>query len=136
MSGLLMEFTSHIPGRDAKVAIYDDRIDWRLLAALPGSSHDTNSILVSQIREITTQRDGMRFTVVTVTTAAHVAEFRVIKAEAGQITAVITGLMPSATQRVSRPARTSGGRDSIWRQPAVRLAIAAARRRRDDRADD
>ena len=28
MSGPLMEFTSHIEGRNAKVAIYDDRIEW------------------------------------------------------------------------------------------------------------
>jgi hypothetical protein len=136
MSGLLLEFTSHIPGRNAKVAIYDDRIDWGLLAGLPGSRNDTNTILLSQIREITTHRDGLRFTVVTVATAAYVTEFRVIRAEAAKITATITALMPRAAQHVPRPARAAAGRDSMWRQPTVRNAIAAARRRRDDRADD
>jgi hypothetical protein len=28
MTAPLMEFTSHIEGRNAKVAIYDDRIEW------------------------------------------------------------------------------------------------------------
>jgi hypothetical protein len=29
MSEPLMEFSSHIEGRNAKVAVYEDRIEWR-----------------------------------------------------------------------------------------------------------
>jgi len=111
MSELLMEFTSHVAGRNARVAIYHDRIEWGrsswrpsggasaavltggLSLALPGSRRDTNMIPVRHIQGVTTHREGMRFTVVKVATAADVVEFRVGRAEAEQIKATITGLM-------------------------------------------
>jgi hypothetical protein len=111
MSGPLMEFTSHIEGRNAKVAIYDDRIEWDrsswrppggagaalltggLSLALPGSRRDTNMIPMRQVQGVTTHREGMRFTVVRVATAADAVEFRVGKAQAEEIKATITRLM-------------------------------------------
>ena len=111
MSGPLMEFTSHIEGRNAKVAIYDDRIEWgRERITLTGRRRDTNTIPVRQIQGVTTHRAGMLYTVVKVATAADTIEFRVTKAQAGEIKATITRLMlggsasPSSAATVSAPA--------------------------------
>jgi hypothetical protein len=74
MSGPLMEFTSHIEGRNAKVAIYEDRIEWGrtgwhppggataavltggLSLALPGKRQDTNMIPIRQIQGVVSGR--------------------------------------------------------------------------------
>src|SRR6266536_2546379 len=111
MSGPLMEFTSHIEGRNAKVAIYDDRIGWgRQRITLSGKRLDTNMVPIRQIQGVTTHRAGMLYTVVKVATAADTIEFRVTKPQAGEIKDTITRLMlggstsPSSAATVSAPA--------------------------------
>jgi hypothetical protein len=94
MSEPLMEFMSHIEGRNAKVAIYDDRIEWgRQRVTLTGMRRDTNMVPVRQIQGVTTHRAGMLYTVVKVATSADVIEMRVTKAQAGEIKATLTRLM-------------------------------------------
>ena len=111
MSEPLMEFTSHIAGRNAKVAIYDDRIEWGrtswrppggataavltggLTLAIPGGRRETNMIPIRQIQGVTTHRAGMRFTVVKVATSADMVEFHVSRNQAEEIKATITRLM-------------------------------------------
>ncbi len=111
MSGPLMEFTSHIEGRNATVAIYQDRIEWGrsswhapggataavltggLSLALSGKRRDTNMIPIRQIQGVTMHRAGLRYTVVKVATAADVMEFHVAKAQAEEVKATITRLM-------------------------------------------
>jgi hypothetical protein len=94
MSEPLMEFRSHIEGRNAKVAIYEDRIEWgRERATLTGMRRDTNMVPVRQIQGVTTHRAGMLYTVVKVATSADVVEMRVTKAQAGEIKATLTRLM-------------------------------------------
>jgi Short C-terminal domain len=111
MSEPLMEFTSRIEGRNAKVAIYEDRIEWGrsgwhppggataavlssgMSLLLPGKRKDTNMILIRHIQGVTTHKAGMRFTVVKVATAADVMEFHVGKAQAEEIKDTITRLM-------------------------------------------
>jgi len=115
MSGQLMEFTSRIEGRNAKVAIYEDRIEWgrsgwhppggakaAVLTGgasllLPGKRRDTNMIPIRQIQGVTTHRAGMGYTVVKVATGADAIEFHVRKAEAEEIKATITKLMLGGT---------------------------------------
>lgn len=127
MSGPLMEFTSHIEGRNAKVAIYDDRIEWgrggwhppggataAVLTGgasllLPGKRRDTNVIPIRQIQGVTTHRAGMRYTVVKVATAADTVEFHVSRAQAEEVKATIMRLMlggnaPAATPSSAAPA--------------------------------
>ena len=59
MSEPLMEFTSHIEGRNAKVAIYDDRIEWgRQRITLSGRRLDTNMVPVRQIQGVTNPPRG------------------------------------------------------------------------------
>lgn len=108
MSEPLMEFTSHIQGRNAKVAIYEDRIEWRqgwrpaggataavltmgVSLAVPGK-RNTNMIPIRQIQGVTTKRSGLQ-TAVQVATAADVIEMRVSKAEAEQVKVTLTRLM-------------------------------------------
>jgi hypothetical protein len=108
MSEPLMEFTSHIQGRNAKVAIYDDRIEWRqgwrpaggataavltlgASLAVPGR-RNTNMIPIRQIQGVTTKRSGLQ-TAVQVATAADVIEMRVSKAEAEQVKGTLSRLM-------------------------------------------
>jgi hypothetical protein len=94
MSGPLMEFTSHIEGRNAKVAIYEDRIEWgRQRVTMTGKRLDTNMVPIRQIQGVTTHRAGMLYTVVKVATAADTIEFRVTKPQAGEIKDTITRLM-------------------------------------------
>jgi hypothetical protein len=103
MSEPLMEFTSHIEGRNAKVAIYDDRIEWgRQRVTMTGTRRDTNTVPVRQIQGVTTHRAGMLYTVVKVATSADIIEIRVARAQADQIKAILTRLMlgwgaPAAT---------------------------------------
>ncbi len=108
MSGPLMEFTSHIEGRNAKVAIYEDRIEWgRERVTLSGRRRDTNMIPVRQIQGVTTHRAGMLYTVVKVATAADTIEFRVTKAQAEEIKATLTRLMLGGTAPPVTPAPAS-----------------------------
>ena len=103
-----MEFTSHIQGRNAKVAIYEDRIEWRqgwrpaggataavltmgASLAVPGR-RNSNMIPIRQIQGVTTKRSGLQ-TSVQVATAADVIEMRVSKAEAEQVKVTLTRLM-------------------------------------------
>jgi hypothetical protein len=54
-------------------------------------------IPVRQIQGVTTHRAGMLYTVVKVTTGADTVEFRVTRAQAGEIKATITRLMLGGT---------------------------------------
>lgn len=127
MSELVMEFTSHIEGRNAKVAVYEDRIEWGRTGwrppggataavltggaslLLPGKRKDTNMIPIRQIQGVTTHRAGLRYTVVKVATGADAMEFHVPKAQAEEVKATITRLMlggsaPSAAPSSAAPA--------------------------------
>ena len=101
----LMEFTSHIEGANAKVAIYPDRIEWErrggvtaavltggLSRALP-VRRDTNMIPVRQIQGVSTHRAGLSYTAVRVATAGDVTEFRVSKRQAEDVKAILLRLM-------------------------------------------
>src|SRR6266436_9800743 len=120
----LMEFTSHIEGANAKVAIYPDRIEWErrggvtaavltggLSRALP-VRRDTNMIPVRQIQGVSTHRAGLSYTAVRVATAGDVTEFRVGKRQAEDVKATLLRLM-------SQPASPAG---SPGNAPAASLA--------------
>ena len=126
MSEPLMEFTSHIEGRNAKVAIYEDRIEWGrsswhapggataavltggMSLAFSGKRKDTNLVPIRQIQGVTTHRAGLRFTVVKVATAADIVEFHVTKPQAEEIKATITRLMLGGSTPASAPGPAAG----------------------------
>lgn len=103
----LMEFTSHIAGKNAKVAIYPDRIEWeqqgrvtatRALggALLTGSLRKgggTEMMPIRAITSVTTRKDGLRNYAVSVIAAGNTIDMRVSKDEAEKIKATIMELM-------------------------------------------
>lgn len=103
----LLEFTSHIRGKNAKVAIYPDRIEWaqegRITAtrALGGAlitgslrkGGSTEMIPVKAITSVTTRKDGLRNYAVSVITSGNTLDMRVSKGEADQVKDTLLRLM-------------------------------------------
>lgn len=107
----VLQFKSHIEGKNADVAIWPDRIEWseqgkmtmtRLTAAAvtlgkAGISlrkgSDTNVVPIKAISGVTTQKSGIGYTTVEVTTAGDRVAFRVTKADAEQVRDTILRLM-------------------------------------------
>lgn len=95
MTAALMEFTSHVAGKNAQVAIYDDRIEWTTPGKLTitGRRPSSEMIPVRAITSVTTRKDGLRNHAVSIVTAGNTIDMRVSKAEAEQVKATITRLM-------------------------------------------
>jgi hypothetical protein len=91
VSSPISEFTSHVDGRNARVSIYPDRIEWRR-NSFTGRG-DSTMIPVKQIQGVETRRAGLFHTFVQVKTSADTIKFRVGKAKAAAIKATIAGLI-------------------------------------------
>jgi hypothetical protein len=106
----MMEFTSHVAGRNANVAIYSDRIDWARtgLGATLGLPlrRDTNMIPVRQIQGVSTHKAGLAYTTVRVATAGDATEFRVSKRQAEEVKATLLRLV---SQPAADPVPHSSG---------------------------
>jgi hypothetical protein len=110
----LYTFTSHIMGKNAKVSIYDDRVEWAIARGVSGAKitagvftgglsmlatgvkngkAGTEMIPVKSITSITTKRDGMMNSKVSVITAGNTVDFRVSHAEAKIVKDTLTKLM-------------------------------------------
>lgn len=107
----VMQFTSHIGGKNAKVAIYPDRIEWsRAGLHAPGGAagallsggltlmatsrrKDTNMILMRAVQGITTHKAGLGHTTVRVIAGGDATEFKVTKHEAEQVKSTLLQLM-------------------------------------------
>lgn len=110
-----MSFTSHIAGKNAEVAIYDNRVEWSrgggmtagkkgaalLTAGLslaaksgrPGSGGGTEMIAIRSLTSVSTEKDGMRFWNVKLMAPGNNIDMRVTKDEAEQIKQTIQRLM-------------------------------------------
>ena len=120
-------FTSHIDGKNAKVAVYQDRIEWvrprgvsggKLTAGImtagvsflatgfKNGKSGTEMIPVKSMSSVTTSRDGLLNTKVSVITSGNTVDFRVSHAEAAKVKEVLTQLIlgthPSQTEPASR----------------------------------
>lgn len=114
MSAPLYTFTSHTSGKNAKVSIYPDRVEWELHRGISGGKltaglmtgglsllatgvkngkSGSELIPVRQITSVTTKRDGMFNTVVSVVTAGNTVDFRVSHDEAKEIRSILNKLM-------------------------------------------
>lgn len=102
----LMEFTSHIRGKNARVAIYPDRVEWDQQGKLTATRVLTGAALVvgrkgggtemlpmKAITSVTTRKDGLRHHVVQLIAPGNTVEMRVSKDEAEQIKRTIQGLI-------------------------------------------
>jgi hypothetical protein len=101
----LYEFVSHIAGKNARVTIYDDRIEWakegskvaRAAAAtatlgvslLAGKKHAAEVLPMKSITHIATKRDGLMNTKVILTTSGGNIEMRVSHDEAAKVKEII-----------------------------------------------
>lgn len=103
----LHQFESHVGGKNARVQIFSDRIEWekprsRSLGATAmtlGANYfvkrgiDTEMIPVKSISSVATKRDGMMNTLVQVITSGNSIDFRVSHKEAEQVRSVLNRLI-------------------------------------------
>lgn len=110
----LYAFTSHIDGKNAKISIYADRVEWikprgisggkitaglmtgglsLLATGVKNGKSGTEMIPVKTISSVTTRRDGMLNTVVSVITSGNTVDFRVSHAEAKTVKDTLTQLI-------------------------------------------
>lgn len=103
----LLQFTSHIAGRNAKVAIYPDRIEWEqegrvtMTRALGGAlvtgslrkGGASEVIPIRAITSVTTKKDGLRNWAVSIITSGNSIDMRVSKDEATQVKDTLLRLM-------------------------------------------
>jgi len=112
--GALLKFKSHIDGKNADVAIYSDRIEWHLArgvskgkvtagimtgglsmlaTGVKNGKSGSQMIPVKGITGVTTKRDGMINTIVSVTSSSSSIGFRVSHKEAEQMRQLLNSLI-------------------------------------------
>ena len=115
--GSLMKFKSHIDGKNADVEIYPDRIEWKreggvsgakvaagmmtlglsmIATGVKGGRSGSEMIPMKAITGVTTKRDGMINTIVSVTSSSQAIGFRVSHKEAEQIKTLLHQLVLAA----------------------------------------
>lgn len=125
----LYQFTSHIAGKNAKVSIYVDRVEWErprgvsgakvtagimtfgasmLVTGAKNGKGGSEMIPVKSISSVTVSRDGMMNSKVSVITSGNTVDFRVSHSEAKTVkdtlTQLIMGGHPAQQQRAAAPA--------------------------------
>ncbi|WP_062465592.1 DUF2510 domain-containing protein [Demequina maris] len=132
----IYEITSHIAGKNAKVRVYPDRVEWERgktvnkglligtmgMSALAGPAGvmsrkgaGTEMIPMRSITSVTTKRDSMLNDVVSIVTSGNTIDMRCSKAEAEQLRSLImqgiNGTLtpaPAAPSAAAAPAATNG----------------------------
>lgn len=125
----ILTFTSHIDGKNAKVSVFADRIEWikprglsggkltagvltggvsLLATGVKNGKTGTEMIPVKSISSVTTARDGMMNTKVSVITSGNTVDFRVSHSEAAQVKQVLTQLIvgPHLSQGTPEPSKS------------------------------
>lgn len=111
----ILEFTSHVQGKNAKVRVFTDRVEWErgkavsagkitaglmtagLSLAATGvrtrKGAGTEVILLRSVTSVTSRRDTLLNDAVSVITSGNTIDFRVSKGEGEQITRVLLDLV-------------------------------------------
>ena len=121
----LHEFTSHINGKNAVVSIYPDRIEWvrprgvsggkvaagimtvglsMLATGVKDGKSGTEMIPIRSVSSVTTRRDGMMNSFVSVITTGNTVDFRVSHKEAAMVKETLTRLMLGSHDAQAVPA--------------------------------
>lgn len=91
--GILFQGKSHEEGRNARVMLYEDRIERvkeKSLAALSNARQDTEVTPLRTVASVQAKKDGVLFTKVTVYASGNNIEFRFRHEEAAQFKKAIT----------------------------------------------
>lgn len=120
----LHQFTSHINGKNAVVTIYPDRIEWlkprgvsggkitagimtgglsMLATGVKNGKSGTEMIPIKAMSSVTTRRDGMMNSFVSVITTGNTVDFRVSHKEAATVKETLTRLMLGTHDSQSAP---------------------------------
>lgn len=115
----VLQFKSHIEGKNADVTIWPDRIAWSELGKitmtrLAGAAitkgkvgmrkgSDTNIVPIRAIQGVTTHKGGIGYTTVEVMTSADRVSFRVSKGDAEQVKDTILRLMRELSPSAGSP---------------------------------
>jgi|688.fasta_scaffold18645_4 hypothetical protein len=125
----LLEFNSHIGGKNAKVSIFADRVEWLkprgasggkiaagiftggaslLVTGVRNSDSGTEMVPIKSISSVTTKRDGPLNSKVVVIVSGNTIEFRVSHSEAEivktTLTQLILGTHPALSAKVEQVA--------------------------------
>ena len=140
----IVEVTSHIDGKNAKVRVFVDRIEWERPKSVSGAKvgaammtgglslavsngvksragAGTEVIYMDSVTSVTTKRDTMFNDCVSVITAGNTIDFRVSKSEAESLKAAILNAR-TALRQPSQPAPTYGYAPPP--APAAELSLA------------
>lgn len=109
MTQPLMSFASHVQGKNARVELHPDRLEWTKrgstaarataatltggLSLLGGRKEERETVLLRAITNVSARRDGLRNSIVTVVTAGGSVGFRCSHGEAEQMKTEILRLM-------------------------------------------
>ena len=142
----LFTFTSHIAGKNAKVEIFRDRIEWAqprgisvgkitaglatgglslLATGVKNGKAGTEMIPVRSITSVTTKRDGLLNTIVSVVTSGNTIDFRVSHNEAAEVRSIVSSLILGGGASAAAAAAAAAS-VSAPTPPAPAAAAAAA----------
>ena len=103
----LLSFTSHIAGKNATVQVYADRIEWQqagkarvglgvltmgasaLVPGLRRSGGGSEMIPMRSVTSVTSRKDGLRNSIVSIICSGNVIDMRVSHGEAEQVKATV-----------------------------------------------
>ena len=138
----LLEFTSHIEGKNAIVSIYPDRVEWlkprgvsgakvtagimtaglsMLATGVKSGDAGTEMVPIRSISSVTTRRDGFLNTIVSVIASGNTVDFRIAHKEAERVKDTLTQLI-----RGSHESQRNGGESKSSAPVVVNVAPSAA----------
>lgn len=134
----IYQFTSHIEGKNAVIRVYPDRVEWErprgvsgakvtagimtaglsmLATGVKNGKTGTEMIPVKSITSVTTARDGLLNSKVSVITAGNTVDFRVSHKEAETVKATLIQLI-GGTHPAQQPAASATAPTSVVAQSA------------------
>lgn len=144
----LFEVISHIAGKNAKVRLYADRLEWErprgvsgskmtaaaftmgaslLVTGTKGGKEELDMVFLRNVSNVATKKDGMLYHLVTVQTAqgsaVNTVEFRVSRDEAAQFRQAILSAMDALQEATKAPIVVQATAPQAPAQPANDAAL-------------